>query len=297
MFLTGFADEASKNIEGQIKATKILGWSNIEARNINDTNIIDLPQDDFEQLVSSLDKANIRINCVGSTIANWAKNILDDFQITLAEVRRAIPRLNQLETKMIRIMSYAIIKDKPDEQFEQERFRRLIEIKKMFDDAGIITVHENCQNYGGMSYKHTMKLLENVPGLRLVFDTGNPVSSDDYSKQKPYPKQSSWEFYRNVKEHISYIHIKDGVWDERKKKMNYTWPGEGQGDLKRILKDLFQSGYNGGISIEPHVATVFHDRTYNENQEDMFATYIEYGKRLERLIKNINMELDGIGKT
>ncbi len=55
MFLTGFADEASKNIEGQIKATKILGWSNIEARNINDTNIIDLPQDDFEQLVSSLD--------------------------------------------------------------------------------------------------------------------------------------------------------------------------------------------------------------------------------------------------
>jgi sugar phosphate isomerase/epimerase len=289
MYLTGFADEASNDIEGQINATKILGWSNVEARNINNMNIIDLPEKDFKQVVSSFGMANIRVNCVGSTIANWAKHILDDFQITIEEIKRAIPRLNQLGTKMIRIMSYAIINATPD-QIEQERFRRLREIKKMFDDAGIITVHENCQNYGGMSYKHTLMLLENIPGLRLVFDTGNPISSDDYSRQKPYPKQSSWEFYSNVKEHISYVHIKDGVWNESMMKMKYTWPGEGRGDIGRILKDLLQRGYNGGISIEPHIAMVFHDRTHKENHDYMFAAYIEYGKKLERLIKNIQLE-------
>ena len=39
MYLTGFADEASQNIDKQISATKALGWEYIESRNINGTNI------------------------------------------------------------------------------------------------------------------------------------------------------------------------------------------------------------------------------------------------------------------
>ncbi len=38
-------------------------------------------------------------------------------------------------------------------------------------------------------------------------------------------------------------------------------PGEGQGYVKEILRDLQARGYDGGISIEPHLAAVFHDPT------------------------------------
>ena len=288
MYLTGFADEAAKDIDGQIKATKALGWSNIESRNISGTNIHEISDVEFETVCGKLSDAGISVNCFGSAIANWAAEITTDFDVTIDQVKRAIPRMQKLGTKLIRIMSYAILKDNdPDDQAENERFRRLRAIKMMFDGAGITAVHENCMNYGGLSFQHTLKMIDHVPGLRLVFDTGNPVFLDDHSKPKPYPKQSSWEFYSNVKEHISYIHIKDCVWNAEKKCADYTYPGEGDGDVKKILTDLTASGYDGGMSIEPHLAAVFHDASVTASQDQMMTTYVEYGKRLEALIKEI----------
>lgn len=45
MYLTGFADEAATDIQGQIKAIKALGWSHLEARNIDRVNLHGLPED------------------------------------------------------------------------------------------------------------------------------------------------------------------------------------------------------------------------------------------------------------
>ena len=47
MYYTGFADEASQDIDLQIKATKELGWKYIESRNINGQNITDIPSQRF----------------------------------------------------------------------------------------------------------------------------------------------------------------------------------------------------------------------------------------------------------
>ena len=293
MYFTGFADEASKNIRGQIDATKRLGWHNIEARSINGTNITDISEAEFESVIELLEQNGIKINCFGSAIANWSKPPTGNFDDTVEEVKRTIKRMQQAGTKLVRIMSYALLPDKdPDQQMASERFRRLREIKKMFDDAGMTPVHENCMNYGGMSYRHTLELIENVPGLRLVFDTGNPVFLDDRSKPKPYPKQSSWEFYNNVKEHISYIHIKDCTWKKDEKQPVYTYPNEGSGDVYKILTDLLKNGYDGGVSIEPHLAVVFHDGSVKAEEQVMTEKYVEYGKRTEQLIDKIVEELN-----
>lgn len=235
-----------------------------------------------------LQDANVHINCFGSAIANWAKQITDPFEITLEEVNRSIPRMKKLGTKLIRIMSYAVIEDKEvNEQMEEERFRRLREMHKIFTDNGITPVHENCRNYGGMGWEFTLKLIENVPGLKLVFDTGNPVFSDDRGKPKPYPKQSAWEFYSHVKEHIEYIHIKDGIWDDDVNKTKFTYPGEGNGDVVKILQDLIKSGYDGGISIEPHLAVVFHDESVQSSAEVRYNNYVEYGHRIMDIVEKL----------
>ena len=166
----------------------------------------------------------------------------------------------------------------------------------MFDDAGITAVHENCMNYGGLSYHHTLELLENVPGLKLVFDTGNPIFTDDRSKPKPYPKQSSWEFYTHVKDHISHIHIKDGIWDSKSKDNVYTFPGQGSGDVERILTDLLKNGYDAGISIEPHMTVVFHDDTVAASEQTAWLVRIvefpiESQKTIETPRQNIGFSL------
>lgn len=288
MYLTGFADEAGTDIDTQIKATLELGWRDIESRNIDGKNIHDIADEAFGAVCAKLAGAGVRINCFGSAIANWGKKINEPFDSSLAETRRAIPRMQRLGTKMVRIMSFAVLPDRePDDQMEEERFKRVRELTAMFLDAGIQPVHENCMNYGGMGYTYTLKLLDNVPGLKLVYDTGNPIFTDDRCKPKPYPKQSSWEFYRNVKEHIAYVHIKDGRWNAENSKCEFTHAGEGDGDVKRIVKDLLDGGYDGGISMEPHLAVVFHDDSVQAKEEIRYRNYVEYGRRFMALIREV----------
>ena len=288
MYLTGFADEAAAGIEQQIRATRELGWRFIESRAVDGKNLHDLSAAEFDAVCEALDGSGVRINCFGSAIANWGKQIDEPFEASLAEARRAIPRMQRLGTKLIRIMSFAVLKDRsPDDQMEAERFRRLRELQKMFADAGLQPVHENCMNYGGMGWNYTLRMLENVPNLKLVFDTGNPVFSDDRTQAPPYPKQSAWEFYRHVKEHIAYVHIKDGIWDAENEKSIFTFPGEGNGDVKQTVKDLLDGGYGGGFSMEPHLAVVFHDESITAPDEIRYANYVEYGKRFMKLLADV----------
>ena len=293
-YFSGIGDEAANGIDDQIRAIKALGWENLEARNVEvpgfpKGNIHDIPDAAFDLLVEKVQAAGLKINCFGSAIGNWGKKIDEPFDSSLVEAKRAIPRMQRLGTTFVRIMSFAVRKE--GEQMAQERFRRIREITKMFLDAGIQPVHENCMNYGGMGWPFTLELLENVPGLKLVFDTANPVFNEDRSKPQPWPKQDPWEFYQHVKQHVVHVHVKDARWNDAKNDADYTMPGEGDGKVRQTLTDLIGSGYSGGISIEPHVAVVFHDSTVKASDEDMFNTFVEYGRKLMLLCDSIEVEL------
>ncbi len=295
MYLTGFADEAADSLADQIEVTKILGWENIESRNIDGVNIHDLPIRKFDLICKELERNDVKINCFGSTVANWGVQITEPFEETLEKINRAVPRMQKLGTSLIRMMSYARLKNSDGtlagNQMEEERFRRLRIITEIFTKAGITPVHENCMNYGGMGWSYTLKMLDNVPGLKLVFDTGNPVANVDYSAELPYPMQSSWEFYQKVKDYIEYIHIKDGVYNEAKNDLDYCYPGEGDGDVKRIVKDLIDNGYDGGISMEPHMAVVFHDKNVVADALFRRENYLEYGRRFMKLLEEVRIDV------
>jgi len=288
MILTGITDEAGALIDTQIKAVKELGWNTIEARSVEvegfpKANLHDIADEAFDVVEEKLKNAGVGVYCFGSTIANWGKKIDDPFD--LSEVERAIPRMQRLGSQYVRIMSYAVREG--EDQLEEERFHRLREITKRFLDAGITPVHENCMNYGGMSWQHALKLLENVPGLKWVFDTANPVFNDDRSKPEPMPKQDPWEFWTHLKEHTVHIHVKDAIWDNSKNDADYTLPGKGDGAVRRILSDALESGYDAGISIEPHLAVVFHDDSVKASDEEIYQSFIGYGKALMELLEDI----------
>jgi len=290
MYLTGFADEASQDILKQIKATKELGWENIESRNINGKNIHDISDEEFDFVYKSLSENEVKINCFGSAIANWGKKINEPFDSSLEETKRAIPRMLKLGTKLIRVMSFAVLPNTgfdSESQMLKERIKRLKVLKSMFEDNGITMVHENCMNYGGMGANYTLELIENIEGLKLVFDTGNPIFTRDYNSNDENKKQNAWEFYTAVKPYIEYVHIKDGVFDYKENKPIFTFPGEGNGYVKEILTDLIKSGYNGGISIEPHIDVVFHEENQTAIEEVKYKNYIKYGSIINEMIKEI----------
>jgi sugar phosphate isomerase/epimerase len=84
------------------------------------------------------------------------------------------------------------------------------------------------------------------------------------------------------------VHIKDGrhiadgsgLFPE----VRYTFPGEGDAEIARIVTDLLRSGYDGGFSIEPHMEAAAHDRGKSDANERRLPTYVEYGRRLMQLV-------------
>jgi sugar phosphate isomerase/epimerase len=196
-------------------------------------------------------------------------------------------------------MSYAVCKDENGrdsaEQYEAERVRRMREINKRFNDAGLTMVHENCMNWGGMSPSYVKRMSSAVPGMKWVFDTGNPVFIDD--RDKPGHKQDSWEMYQAVKPNMVHVHVKDGRWVKEKNDAEYTFPGEGEGQTERIMADLVKTGYSGHISIEPHVAVVFHGAGSADNlspeqkAKEQYDSYVKYGRMLEAMLKRLGADL------
>jgi sugar phosphate isomerase/epimerase len=286
MILSGFTDEVSTDIDVQISITKDLGWEFLSARTIGKRNIHDISEREFEEIYGKLDSAGIKVAEFGTLIGNWSKHIDSDWNITLEEVRRCISRMKKLNVRYARIMSYA---QKPwgEDQKEEKRFERVRMIHRMFADEGLEALHENCMNWGGFSFQHTQRLIEEVPGLRLIFDTGNPIFQKDRSKEEPFPMQDTIAFYENIKGSIAHVHIKDAIWDNDKAGPVYTFPGEGQGNIEFIIQDLFNERYKGFIVIEPHMGKVFHESAQDDNQEKQYEVYYKYGKKMERILKDV----------
>ena len=294
MSLTGIGDEAGNSLDSQIQATRELGWQHLEARNLElpgfpRANLHDLPDPAFDLAVDKLNATGVKVYCFGSTVMNWAKRVTDPFDVTRAEVTRCIPRMQRLGARFIRIMSFKPGDD--EHRIPRQVFERVREVTQRFLDAGLQPLHENCMNYGGMSWQHALELLEKCPGLKWLFDTANPVFNPDRSKAKPWPRQDAWEFWEHVRDHVAHIHIKDARWNPAKNDAVYTWPGEGDGRVRDILKDAFARGYDAGISIEPHMVVVYHDAGATPDEAAQRANYVEYGRRLESLITEVKGEL------
>lgn len=293
MFFTGIGDEAGALLSSQIAAVRDLGWNCLEMRGVQvpgfaKGNFHDIPDAAFDQAVAALETARIGVYCFGSTIMNWAKTTETPWETTVAEVKRCIPRMQRLGTKYVRIMSFK----PPEEAHSIPRlvFERVREVTQRFVDAGLVPVHENCMNFGGMSGAHALELLDQCPGLKWVFDTANPVFNFDRAKAKPWPRQDAWEFWQAVRDHVVHIHIKDATWNPAKNDADYHWPGEGQGKVREILRDARARGYHGGLSIEPHMVVVFHDTSGQAappSDDATRANFVEYGRRLEQLVREL----------
>ena len=294
MILTGIGDEAGNTIAAQILAAQELGWKHLEMRGVEvpgfpKANFHDIPDKAFEIALGRLVDADIGVYCFGSTIMNWAKTVETPFDVTLEEITRCIPRMQRVGAKFVRIMSFK--PDDAEDRIPAVVFERVREATKRFLDAGITPVHENCMNYGGMSWQHALQLLEKAPGLKWLFDTANPVFNADRMKPKPWPQQDPWEFWTHVRDHVVHIHVKDATWVPAKKDADYNWPGEGQGRVRDILKDALARGFDAGISIEPHMVVVFHDAGSKSDDDAMGANFVDYGRRLTQMIDGIRAEL------
>lgn len=279
MFFSGISDEAGKDIDTQIRAHQELGWKHLELRLVDGVNITSLPEAQFDVVCERVAAAGMQVSCFGSAIANWARPITIDAQVDIDDLKGAIPRMQRLKVPFIRVMSYPNDPKAPigEPEWRVESIRRMKVLAKMAEDAGVMLAHENCSGWGGLSAENSNILLGEVnsPALRVVFDTGNPVTYG----------QDSWDYYQKVKGDIVYVHVKDA------KKIDgvdhYTYCGEGEGYVREIVGDLLKNGYDGGISIEPHLAAIIHTGQQAMSPEQLYQSYTEYGRRMMKIVDEV----------
>jgi len=271
MKFTGISDEAGQPIETQIKAHRELGWKYLEVREVDKENLTLMSDEKFEEVYRKVSESGMKVSCFGGAVGNWATKISGDFKKDFDEVKRAIPRMKKFATKYLRVMSWPNDKDNPwsDEDWGKEAIKRSKELSKLAEDAGIVLVHENCSGWAAKTDKMLRIYREvNSPAFRLMFDTGNVVA---------YKDGDSFENYMKLKPYIEYVHIKDYTTVDGK--LAATYPGEGEGKVKEVMADLKSSGYEGFVSIEPHMASVVHLRKVGD-PEETYRIYVNYGKKL-----------------
>ncbi len=279
MIITGIADEGSPELKEQIRIHRTLGWNTLELRLIGKTNVCAVDDETFDQVYKTVQEEQMEVICFASSIANWARPITSDFQTDVEELKRAIPRMQRFATPFIRVMSYPN-GGLPEAEWREEAIRRMKELARIAADGGVVMVHENCSGWGGMSPENQKILLEEVhsPNLQIVFDTGNPVGEG-------HPPEETWDFYQTALPFIKHVHIKDCA-KTAEGEIEYTYPGEGQSMVRRILKSLLDMGYSGAFSIEPHITAQIHLGTSSSGRKAE-EIYLEYGRRTNAMLTEL----------
>lgn len=278
---TGFADEAEKTLEGQISTLQEAGWSAIELRLLGGTNVVDLSEDEWKATRDRLAEEKIEIVGFGGQIGNWARPITSDFSVDVEELKRVAPRMREVGTKFLRIMSYPNPEDNPlpEDEWKQECIRRIKELATIAEGEDVVLAHENCSGYGATA-KGWLELAAAVdsPALQLILDTGNnSLHAND--------SEDTWNFYEATREHITHVHIKSARPGDNGEYV--TCHVDEDPVQRRILADLEANGYNGWLSIEPHLKAAIHAGQDVDDSGEAREVWVEYTRRLEKLVGEI----------
>ncbi|GAA2962367.1 sugar phosphate isomerase/epimerase family protein [Actinokineospora diospyrosa] len=268
--LAGIGDEAGTGLAEQVAAIAALGWSAIELRTVDGVALAELTDEAFDRVAGTLAELGLRTVCVDSRIGDWSTAITRDFGLDLAELRVLADRCGRLGTRYVRVMSYPNDGLHPDE-WEHRALRRMRELAARAEQADLVLLHENCAGWAGSDAMRAVRMLEEAdsPALRLLFDTGNGIAYG-------YP---AVDYLRPLVEHVAHVHIKDGV--ATPNGPEWTLPGAGNADVAGCLAMLTEHGYQGALSIEPHLALRPHEQERGTGSADGF---IAAGRALEALL-------------
>ena len=234
--ISAFADEACDELDGQIKALQRNGLHCIEPRSMGG-NVIKKTDEELFAIREKLDAAGITVPSLGSPIGKY--DITADFEIHMADFKRALRACEILGTKRMRIFSFFVAQDEIA-KYRDEVFRRMSVLLEEADKAGVLLCHENESKIYGQNPTEVHDLLENLPGLRGIFDAANFVRQ----------KQDPIAGFEATADKLEYIHVKDAFFSDR----SMTPVGEGDGQYKEILKRVdAMTEREIVLTLEPHL--------------------------------------------
>ncbi len=238
--LTGFADEIAFDLGEQIALLTKLGIKHVEFRSAWRTKVLDLSDEQLSEAKRMLDAAGITLSSVGSDIGKI--QITDSFEDHLERARDAVEVAKFFGAPYIRMFSFFIREGDDPDSHRDEVMRRTRAFVDLAEAGGITMLHENEKDIFGDIPRRVVDLVTTMdsPAYRAIVDPANYVQCGVNPRD---------EAYDLVRPYTDYIHIKDAKFVD-----NSVVPaGEGDGQVREVIRALRDDGYDGFLSIEPHL--------------------------------------------
>ena len=240
--LTGFADEISPDPAEQLAvlAEESIGF--LEFRGAWSTNVADLSDAQVATFRSALDAAGIGVSAIGSPIGKIG--IGAPFKPELERMRRIADIAGELGTGLVRVFSFFMPEGEPPERHRLKVIDQLAALTQIAVEHGLILAHENEKLIYGDIPERCADLISSVesPALRATFDAANFVQCG----VRPHA-----EGYELLRPYLEYVQIKDAIAATGE----VVPAGQGDGEVRETLSALTEEGFDGYLSLEPHLAS------------------------------------------
>lgn len=255
LYISGFADEISSSFEEQLDVSNELGISYISLRGIEDKMIGDYSLNEIQRHIQpKVEHAKIRVSSLGSPIGKIQLHDEEAFQKQLIMLSTLCEIATALSCNYIRIFSFYLEEGSDFDSVGKEvvcKLKKFVDIAKTYN---VILVHENEKDIFGDCLKRCNYLFEEIKSdhFKAIFDFANFVQCGEDPKI----------CYEQLKEYIVYFHIKDARYADEQNVVC----GTGDGKIKEILSLAIKDGYEGFLTLEPHL--VLFDALKNLEQKE-----------------------------
>lgn len=257
--LSAFADEIGPEPEVQIAELKKNGVGNIELRRLRGKNVMDLADDEVREFKKMASDAGIGFSGVGSPLGKYP--IDGKLKEQIDATKRALEIADMIGAAYIRVFSFHAPEGGNILDHEAKVMDWLRAICEVCEPTAVKLAHENEARIFGEKGRDVLKIHQQVQSPALVgcFDFANFASAGE----------DVWECWRLLKDEVEYFHVKD--YDKSKRQV--VPAGEGDGEVKRILKEAFDNGFDNFLTLEPHLSKA--GANYGATSPEKFARAVD----------------------
>ena len=269
--LSAFSDEAGSSIQEQIIAMQRNGISLTELRSIDGKNVSDFTIEQAKEYQKTFEENGISVWSIGSPLGKA------DIEVDFAEYEKKVRHVCELakifKTDKIRMFSFWHANDKEEKVYEN--LRKMVAIG---EEYGVQMCHENEKDIFGDIAERVLKIMENVDGLKYIYDPANFLQCDE-------PADKTLDLFHNKTE---YFHIKDVIVESGA----LVPAGYGDGKIKELLERITDDKV---LTLEPHLAVFDAYKSIDNTEMKHKFTYASANEAFDAAVAAIKKLLNEVG--
>jgi sugar phosphate isomerase/epimerase len=243
--LSAFGDEIADDLQEQLQLLHELSVGYLELRGAWGKNVLHLDDDEVTHVRQLCAQHGMAVSCIGSPVGK--SPIADPIKEEVANLIRIFQIAEAVDTRRVRIFSFYPPDTRSNahyDQYTEQATARLARLTDLAHREGFVLLLENEKEIVGDTPERCHAILGAIDSraLRFLWDPANFVQVG-----VAQPTERGWPLLGTYTAHV---HVKDAVLTDG----SVRAAGGGDGEVAELLSALRDSGYQGFLALEPHLA-------------------------------------------